>query len=152
MDDAVMERTALDLTVGGQQEPLTFKVDAELNQQYLYSLEDFNLCYLREGSWGQPIVHPALLLNMTNRTRSPSFRLPQGYSSIHAKDETWFIAPARVGDVLTVSWTVVELYEHRGRPYQALDVLVVNQDGLQIMRRRVHSTISNSTKGIGGGS
>ena len=144
MSDTTNERTALDLKVGDEQAPLTFQVSSELNQQYVYALEDFAPRYLREGAWGRPMVHPALLLNMTNRTRSPSFCLPAGYSSIHAKDETWFMTPARVDDTLTVRWTVVESYERRNRPYQALEVLVVNQDGARIMRRVVHSTVSKA--------
>lgn len=142
MSVKIVENSALDLKVGDEQEQLVFTVTPELNQQYLMAVEDFHERYCRPGTWGDPIVHPSILLNMANRTRSPSFKLPEGWSSIHARDETEFHAPARVGDTLTVRWKVVECYERRGRPYQALEVLVTRPDGTLVLRRIAHSTVS----------
>lgn len=146
----IVENTAMDLEVGDEQVPLEFTVTAELNQQYLFGLADFHPRYVEEGPWGKPIAHPALLLNMTNRTRSPSFKLPPGWGSIHARDETEFLAPARVGDTLTVCWTVVDVYERKGRPYQALESTVTNELGQRIMRRVAHSTVSRPERAVTG--
>lgn len=145
-----VDNAAMDLVVGDEQQPLAFAVTPELNEQYVYAVQDYRPCYLKEGPWGAPMVHPALLLNMTSRTRSPSFKLPPGWSSIHARDETEFLNPARVGDTLTARWKVVEVYERKGRPYQAIECLVVDATGERVLRRIAHSTVSRPDKAVTG--
>lgn len=146
----IVANSALELDVGDEQAPLVFTVTPELNQQYLFAVEDFHPRYWSSGEWGEPIVHPSILMNMSNRTRSPSFKLPPGWSSIHARDETEFHSPARVGDTLTVSWKVVERYERRERPYQALEVRITRPDGTLALRRIAHSTVSRPDKAVTG--
>lgn len=145
-----VENAQMDLQVGDEQAPLTFTVTPELNEQYLYAVADYHPRYVSEGAWGSPIVHPAVLLNMTSRTRSPSFKLPPGWSSIHARDETEFLKPARVGDTFTVTWKVVEVYERKGRPYQSVEIFVTNKAGERVMRRIAHSTVSRPDKAVTG--
>ena len=146
----IVENSALDLQVGDEQEPLVFTVTPELNQQYLFAVEDYHERYWARGEWGAPIVHPSILMNQSNRTRSPSFKLPKGWSSIHARDETEFHSAARVGETLTVSWKVVERYERRERPYQALEVRITRPDGQLALRRIAHSTVSRPDKAVTG--
>lgn len=140
----IVENSATDLAVGDEQEPLEFVVTPELNEQYLYAVADYDPRYTVPGPDGASIVHPAVLLNMTSRTRSPSFALPEGWSSIHARDETEFLRPARVGETLTVRWTVVALYEKRGRPYQAVEAVVTDGQGRTVLRRIAHSTVART--------
>ena len=146
----IVENSALDLDVGDEQAPLAFTVSSELNQQYLFAVEDYHPRYWSSGEWGEPIVHPSILMNMSNRTRSPSFKLPPGWSSIHARDETEFHSPARVGETLTVHWKVVERYERRERPYQALEVRITRPSGSLALRRIAHSTVSRPEKAVTG--
>jgi len=83
--------------IGYEYTPLEFLVTPELNQQYLYAEEEFHVRYVQETEIGPAIVHPALILNMSNDSRSPSFYLPPGVSGLHARDEAFFYNPARVG-------------------------------------------------------
>jgi acyl dehydratase len=145
-----VENSATDLAVGDQQAPLEFVVTPELNEQYVYAEEDYHPRYLTEGPWGKPLAHPGFVINMTTRARSPSFKLPPGWSSIHARCELRWFQPARVGDKLTVNWTVVDLYERKNRPYQAVEAVVTNERGEVIMRRVVHSTVSRPSNAVSG--
>jgi len=122
-------------------EPWKFIVTPELNQQYLYAEEDFHEWYIKETDFGPPIVHPALILNMSNGTRSPSFRLEPGQAGVHTRDETFFISPAKVGSTLKVSWKWVEAYEKRGRLFFVSEALVIDDQNTEILRRFIHSTI-----------
>ena len=124
-------------------EPLEYVVTPELNQQYLYSEEDFHLRYIEETESGPPIVHPALIFNMSNSTRSPSYQVPSGQAGFHSRDETFFCNPARVGKRIKVTWKLVGSYEKRGRPYSVNEILITNEDGLEIMRRLSHGTIAS---------
>ncbi|MDN5347803.1 MAG: hypothetical protein PWP65_1367 [Clostridia bacterium] len=139
------EKKSVHLMEAGEElEPFEFLVTPELNQQYLYAEEDYHPRYLEKNESGPPLVHPALLLNMSNSTRSPSFYLAPGWAAIHAAEETEFLNPARVGKKLRVTWRIVETYEKRGKPWRVTEALVVDEDGVQILRRKLHSTYSSS--------
>jgi acyl dehydratase len=128
--------------IGQEFEPLEFIVTPELNQQYLYAQEDFDPIYLEATEGVVAIVHPALILNISNDTRSPSFTIPAGISGLHARDDVVFINPARVGKKLTMKWKVTDIYLKRERPYKIVETLVFDEDGLMIMKRLQHITIT----------
>jgi hypothetical protein len=108
-------------------EPFEYLLSPELNQQYL----------------GSPIGHPGLLLNMSNGPRSPSFRLGPGEAGFHSRDETFFLQPARVGKKMKVIWKWIGTYEKRDRPYRLSASVVVDEDGVEIMKRFVHATVAS---------
>lgn len=130
---------------GDELEPLEFTVSPELNQQYLYAVEDFHPRYIERSDLGPPLVHPSLLLNMSNRTRSPSYYLDPGVAGIAAANETEFINPAVVGKRLTIRWKVSEIFERRGRTWHACDTLMIDEDGREILRRRNRSTFATAS-------
>ena len=120
-----------------------FALTPEFNQQYLYAEEDFRPWYIEETEIGPPIGHPALLFNMSNGTRSPSFSMGAGEAAFHARDETFFLNPARVGKKLKVIFNWRGTHEKRGRPYRLTSVSVVDEDGREIIKRLLHSTIAS---------
>lgn len=122
-------------------EPFEFSVTPELNQQYLFAEEDFHPRYIEETEIGPPIVHPGLLLNMSNPTRSPSFSLDIGPAGIHSREETNFFHPARVGKKIKVSWEHGEPYLKRGRYYQVFMTSVIEEGGLTVMKRVSHGLV-----------
>ena len=124
-------------------EPFEFVVTPELNQQYLYAEEDFHPWYFKETEMGPPIAHPSLILNMSNGTRSPSFRLEAGQAGVHSRDETFFNTPAKVGSKLKVSWNWVEAYEKRERVFFVSEALVTDEKGAEILRRFIHNIIAS---------
>jgi hypothetical protein len=128
--------------VGEEFEPLEFLVTPELNQQYLYAEEDFHPRYIEGSESGPAIVHPGLLLNMSNNTRSPSFYLPPGWAEVQAAEGTEYLNPARVGKKVRVTWKVVQAFEKRGRPWHVLDILIVDEDGVEILRRKMTNTFA----------
>jgi len=126
-------------------ESYAFHVTPELNEQYLYALQDYDPRYLEEGD-SPPWVHPGLLLNQSNLTRSPSFGLKAGMAGVHAKEEVEFLNPGRVGKKFKVTWKVVEEYEKRDKLYTVIEALIVDEDGREIMRRRTHGVIAKGQK------
>ena len=141
------------MEVGEEFEPLEFIVTPELNQQFLYGEEDFHPRYIEESESRLPFIHPGLLLNMSNNTRSPSFYLPSGWAEIHAVEETEYLNPASVGKKIRITWKMVEAYQKRGRPWHVLDILIVDEDGLEIMRRKMTNTytakeLTNPKEGV----
>ena len=103
-------KAAHQMMIGEEFEALEFFVTPEMNQQYLYAEEDFHPRYIDASPQGPPLVHPGLLYNMSNNTRSPSFYLPAGWSEVHAAEETEFFNPARVGTKIRVPWKVSQVW------------------------------------------
>ncbi len=140
-----MERTPSDKhAVGDVMEPFEFSVTRELNEQYLFAVEDFHPRYVSETAAGPPQVHPALLLNMSNIPRSPSFFLSPGLSAIHTQEECQFIRPGRVGGRFRVSWVVRQAYEKRGRPYRVYEAQIVDEGGRTIINRTITATYASA--------
>ena len=127
-------------------EPFTFQVTPELNEQYLYAVQDYHPRYLEERDSGSPWVHPGLLLNQSNLTRSPSFGLKAGMAPVHAKEEVEFLNPGRVGKQFKVTWKEVEEYEKRDKLYTVIEALIVDEDGKEILRRKTHGVIAKGQK------
>src|SRR4030042_5129005 len=121
-------------------EPYEFHVTPDFNQQYLEAVEDHHPRYSDKTDVGPPIVNPSLLVVQSNVTRSPSFYLPYGMAAVHAKEEVEYLNPGRVGKSFTVYWKVVDTYEKRGRPYQVKETLIVDEDGVKILKRIITDT------------
>jgi len=151
MDKKTMaNKPAYMLDVGEEFEPLEFVVTPELNQQYLYAQEDFHPRYIWGDEEEPPLVHPGLLLNMSNNTRSPSFYIPAGWAEVHVAEETEFLNPARVGKKHLVTWKVAKVFKNvTGKPWHILDILIVDEDGRQIMRRKMTNTFISGSQGKG---
>jgi len=131
---------AHELQAGDAYEGCTFTITPELNQQFLFAVEDYNSVYL-EGSGGQaPLLHPVALLQMTPRTRSPSFAQAPGMGSALARDRVAWVGPARVGERLRVDWQVTRTYEQRGRIYQDYVATVHDEAGGLVFRRETSAT------------
>jgi hypothetical protein len=131
---------AHELRAGDQYESLEFVVTPDLNQQFLYSVEDFNPLYLEGRDGKPPLVHPVLLMHMSPRTRSPSYRQAPGMGSAFARDKSRYLNPGYVGSRFHVTWTVTDTYEQRGKIYQDYVALVCAENGVDILRRELAST------------
>ena len=136
------EKERTQFRMNDELEAYEFKVTPDFNQQYLYAVEDYHPRYLEETDAGPPLVHPSLLLNQSNVTRSPSYRLPPGVGGVHAKEEVEFLNPGRVGKTFRVTWKVVDMYEKRGRAYNVFETSVVDEDGVEILRRKLHGVFA----------
>ena len=71
-----------------------------MNENFLHAVEDLHPRYMEATAAGPPLVHPALLINFSNNTRSPSFHLPSGMAAIHTHEDVEHTGPARVGKAL----------------------------------------------------
>lgn len=131
---------AHELKTGEHYEPLEFIVTPDLNQQFLYAVEDFSPIYLLGSNGNPPIVHPVLLMHMSPRTRSPSYRQAPGMGSAFARDRSSYLNPGYVGSSFRVSWTVIDTYEQRGKIYQDYVAVVHDENGTEILRRELSST------------
>lgn len=133
------------LKPGAELAPLTVTVTPELNQQFLYAMEDFHPRYIEEGK-DRPLAHPGLLLLLSFPSKSPSFYLPTGWASIHSADEVTFLYPACVGSQLLIRWKIMRVWEKRGRQYCETETWIVDDEGHDILSRKVSLTYTIQTE------
>lgn len=129
-----------ELEVGDEFAPFEFHVSEEMNENFLHAIEDLHPRYLVQAGSHPALVHPALLINFSNNTRSPSFQLPPGMAAIHTHENVEHTSPAHVGKRFRVSWIVTARYERRGRQYQIVDAPIVDEDGKLVLKRRTTYT------------
>lgn len=135
-----MQRYAHELQAGDSYESLDFTISSDLNQQWLYAVEDFNPLYIEGQNGNPPLVHPVALMQMSPRTRSPSFRQAPDMGSALARDCTTFLAPCHVGTRLRVSWLIKQTYEQRNKIYQDYVATIRDETGKELMRREISAT------------
>ncbi|MFA5490095.1 MAG: MaoC family dehydratase [Candidimonas sp.] len=141
-----MDKYAHELQAGDSYEPLRFTVTPELNQQFLYAVEDFNPIFIEERDGSPPLVHPVLLMHMSPRTRSPSYRQAPGMGSAFASDSSIYLAPGYVGDTFEVRWRIVNTYPKRGKIYQEYVAEIRDSHGRIVLRRELASTFFSQVK------
>jgi hypothetical protein len=130
---------AHELATGDEYEPLEFTASAETNQQILFAQEDFDPRFIN----GEPLVHPALLLQMAANTKSASFKLAPGTGSILSEAQTQFLKTVPLGTKLRVTWRVTKEYEKRGRRYYVMVAEIADEQGAVILRRDLHLTFTH---------
>ena len=128
------------MQAGESYAPLRFIVTQDLNQQFLFAVEDFNPLYLSGQDARSPIVHPVLLMHMTPRTRSPSYRQAPGMGSAFARDRSKYLRPAYEDLEYEVTWTVTRTYEQREKIYQDYVAEIHDAEGNMVLRRELAST------------
>ncbi|MDP6550231.1 MAG: MaoC family dehydratase [Dehalococcoidia bacterium] len=138
----ITRKTVDQYEAGEALEPYEFQVTPELNQRYLDAVEDHHPRYVEGDDGDGPMVHPGFLLNQSNSTKSPSHALPEGVADIHAKDEVEFLAPGRVGKTFRVNWKMLEKYVKRERHYWVIECVIVDDDGVAVLRKIATETFS----------
>lgn len=132
-------RYAHQLKPGEGYEPSVFSITDDVNQQFLYAIADFDPIYIdSDRPRPRPRIHPMILLHMSARTRSPSFRLAPDTGSVFAREHAVFRRPAFVDELLQTRWTVLDVYQKGGRLYQALEIVVVSGEEV-VLDREMHS-------------
>lgn len=132
---APRERMVLtELRPGDRYKGFSLTVTPEHNDQYLFALEDFGRDFLG-GDDRKAIVHPGLLMNFANITKSPAHVAPPGTHSMFARDQLDFVSPAVVGERLDFDITVVAVYDKRERSWHEIEAAIHGEDGRLVLRR-----------------
>ena len=127
------------LRPGDRLAPLELELTGEFNESIVQSVGADLSRY--SGSGEQPgIVHPALLIVFSNLTRSPSFRLPANCAAIQTHDDVQLERLARPGDIVNISWQVVDTYTRRDRHYQVMATRVADAEGRTVLTRKTTNT------------
>ena len=139
VEDKVMDFHRME--VGKEFPELHAVFDEELQGRFLISAKEENPWYSVESPWGGPITYHPLMDDAPMEAAMQCYQYPFGF--VHARQETEFINPLPLGKPARIRSKVVDKYEKRGKGYIVIESLVVDEDGVEIMRSRNHAMIDD---------
>ncbi len=97
------------------------------------AIESNHPWYFEDSPFGGRIAPPTIFDNDTLRTLDENY---ERFGSIHAKQAWEFKNPARLGKKVTFTVRVIDKYIKRGRNYIVMELVALDEDGLEICRGR----------------
>lgn len=113
------------VSVGETFDPITLVLDEAYTANARFCLGDHKLRHDADGREFVPGTALARDLQQLFLTRYD----PNRIVGLHQAEEIVFVAPARVGDKVTLSGSVVDKFEKRGKDYFVLDSRAHDEDG-----------------------
>jgi len=129
------------LQVGDTLPEMEVVYDEDMQGRFLAALQEENPWYYRESPWGDPLTYHPLLDDAPMEAAMYQYQYP--FSFVHARQETEFINPLPLGKPARVVTKIAEKYVKRDKGYIVIESLIVDEDGVEIMRTRNHAMIDD---------
>lgn len=100
--------------------------------------------YFENSPFGGRIAPPTIFDNDTLNMLDEKYAR---FGSIHAKQAWEFKNPARLGKRVTLTVRVINKYVKRDRGWIIMDLVAVDEDGLEICRGK-HTSLMNLKEGV----
>ncbi len=130
-----------DMKIGEELPEMQVVLDEDTQGRFLAALKEENPWYYRESPWGGPITYHPLIDDAPMEAVMYRYQYPFGF--VHALQETEFINPLPLGKPAHIKTKVADKYEKRGKGYIVIESLIVDEDGVEIMRTRNHAMIDD---------
>ena len=121
--------------IGDEFEPIEITITEEMVERNAWANDDYNPWYMEDSPFGGRIVSPTFLMQFDPRLFYGYYAYPPG-GSLHAGEEFEFIKPLKIGKKIKITGRLVERYVKRGRDYFIAELLVVDEDGVELLRMR----------------
>ena len=115
----------------------------EMVQTSAHAIESTRSWYFDNSPYGGRIAPPTIFDNDTLNILDEAY---QRFGSIHAKQAWEFNNPVRVGKKVNLTVKVIDKYIKRERPYLIMELVAVDEDGLEICRS-VHTSLMTLQRG-----
>ncbi len=139
VDGPVMEFDKLE--VGETLPEMRIVYDENMQGRFLAALQEENHWYYKKSPWGSPLTYHPLLDDAPMEAAMQRYQYP--FSFVHARQETEFINPLPLGKSAHITTTIVDKYVKRDKGYIVIESLIVDEDGVEIMRTRNHAMIDD---------
>ncbi len=121
--------------VGDEYKPVEITITEEMVESNVFANDDYNPWYMEDSPFGGRIAPPTILAPIVFsliRSYYTSTSLP----GPHAQQEFEFINPLKIGKKVKLTGRLVDRYSRRGSDYLVSEFLVVDEDGVEIVRMR----------------
>ncbi|WP_089934738.1 FAS1-like dehydratase domain-containing protein [Candidatus Entotheonella palauensis] len=98
-----------------------------------HSYESTHPWYFGESPYGGPIAPPTIFDNDMLNILDEQY---ERFGSIHAKQAWEFKNPLHIGQTVTLTVTVTEKFFRRERPYIVMELVAVDENGVEICRSK----------------
>jgi 3-hydroxybutyryl-CoA dehydratase len=115
----------------------------EMVRTCAHAIESTHPWYFEDSPYGGRIAPPTIFDNDTLNMLDEQY---ERFGSIHAKQAWEFKHPARIGKKVTLTVRVIDKYVRRERPYIIMELVAVDEDGLEICRGK-HTSLMSLHKG-----
>lgn len=115
----------------------------EMVQTSAHAIESSRSWYYEGSPYGGRIAPPTIFDNDTLNILDEQY---QRFGSIHAKQAWEFINPLRVGKRVSLTVKVIDKYYKRDRPYLVMELMAVDEDGVEICRS-IHTSLMTLQRG-----
>ena len=107
------------------------------------AIESRHPWYFEDSPFGGRVAPPTIFDNDTLNTLDEQYTR---FGSIHAKQAWEFKYPARLGRTVTLTITVVDKFFRRERPYIVMELVAVDDQGIELCRSR-HTSLMTLQRG-----
>ena len=139
VDGPVMEFDKLE--VGETLPEMRIVYDEDMQGRFLAALQEENHWYYKKSPWGSPLTYHPLIDDAPMEAAMQRYQYP--FSFVHARQETEFINPLPLGKPAHITTKIVDKYVKRDKGYIVIESLIVDEDGVEIMRTRNHAMIDD---------
>ena len=122
--------------IGHETEPVDMIITEEMAERHSWANDDYNPWYLENSPFGGRIISPTFLAYDADIMLWNYFALPEGYG-VWAKQEFEFINALRVGKRIRITCRISDKVHKRGRDHITFEFLVIDEDGLEVLRMRM---------------
>ena len=119
------------------------RITDEMIQTCAHAIESTHPWYFEDSPFDGRVAPPTIFDNDTLRMLDEQY---ERFGSIHAKQSWEFKNPAKLGKTVRLTVTVVDKYARRQRHYMVMELVAVDEDGLEICRG-THTSLMSLQKG-----
>ena len=127
-------RTLDEAEIGEELGPIEYVVTPGLVEKYAEATGDRNPWFFKDSPFGGKVAHPTIVGNDVLRLVETKYVHPLG--SLHAKQDFEIQNPIRVGAKLKSTAKVVERYVKKEREYTVVEMSIVDDKGVEVVRSR----------------
>jgi acyl dehydratase len=119
--------------VGDELGSLQFTISAEQVERNAWANDDYNPWYMEGSPFGGRIISPVFLASFDATLFYGHYAYPPG-ASLFAKQEFEYLVPLKIGAKYTMTGTLADIYQRRGRTFYVARMSVTDEDGAEVMR------------------
>ena len=135
--------------IGDECESVEITVTEEMVERNAWANDDYNPWYMDDSPFGGRIASPVFLSCFQIQSMYSHYRFP-AHGTLNTRQEFEFINPLKIGKRIKMTCRVADQYRKKGRDYIVFECLIVDEDGLEIVRMKRHTVVLTEKKDITG--
>jgi acyl dehydratase len=112
---------------------LEFVITEDMVERNAWANDDYNPWYMEDSPFGGRMASPVYLASFDAQLFYGYYAYPTG-GSLFAKQEFEYFGPIRIGERYTISASLAEIYQRKGRTFYKTTESVRDANGTEVMR------------------